>query len=153
MNYKEVAKKEKKTSIIQKEINRLVTVHGKITPQVLVDEAKDKGNPLHNCFEWDNSEAARKYRLMQATNMILSQKFVVELKEKKNQSKGHTHYVRKLLPEYENREFKDRVEVLSEKETRKIFLERKINVLRSWCNSVVDVEELLPIREQILSLI
>ena len=152
MDYKEVVKKEKKTIIIQNEINSIKDLHGKVTPQLIVDEAKNKINLLHNCFEWNNSEAAKKYRLMQATNMILSQKFVIEIKEKRK-GNGGDHYVRRLLPEYENRSFKDRVEVLSQTETRKIIVERKIGALKSWCNSIIDIKELQPIREKILTII
>jgi hypothetical protein len=35
-----------------------------------VDEARDMNNPLHEVFEWDNSEAADRYRLQQARQLI-----------------------------------------------------------------------------------
>jgi len=36
------------------------------TAEGIVDAAKDKKNPLHNYFEWDDTEAAAEYRLQQA---------------------------------------------------------------------------------------
>jgi len=41
-----------------------------ITPKIVVNEARDKDSLLHPCFEWDNQEAAEKYREVQAGDMI-----------------------------------------------------------------------------------
>ncbi len=41
-----------------------------LTPQLVLDEAKNSRNPLHKCFEWDNTKAAQKYRLSQARDLI-----------------------------------------------------------------------------------
>lgn len=38
--------------------------------QEVVNAAKDKGNPLHACFEWDNDVAADEWRLHQARHLI-----------------------------------------------------------------------------------
>lgn len=40
--------------------------YGAITPKNIVDYARDPKSPLHRFFEWDDSVAAEKYRLMQA---------------------------------------------------------------------------------------
>ena len=53
--------------------NELVTIyqqHGALNPETVVDVARDKKNPLHNHFDWKDSEAAHKYRLQQARNLI-----------------------------------------------------------------------------------
>lgn len=41
-----------------------------ITPQNVVDLARNEGSKLHNDFEWDNEIAGEKYRLSQAREMI-----------------------------------------------------------------------------------
>lgn len=41
-----------------------------ITPQNVLEKAKNKGSELHKCFEWDDSVAAEKYRLSQARQII-----------------------------------------------------------------------------------
>lgn len=46
--------------------------HGSLTPQQVVEEAKDKKHPLHPCFEWNNTKAAMDWRLHQARNLIAS---------------------------------------------------------------------------------
>jgi hypothetical protein len=43
---------------------------GTITPEALVDAARDKESPLHEYFEWDDATAAHQYRLEQARRMI-----------------------------------------------------------------------------------
>ena len=41
-----------------------------ITPQNVVDLARNEDSKLHNDFEWDNDIAGEKYRLLQASEMI-----------------------------------------------------------------------------------
>lgn len=42
----------------------------KLTPQSLVDLARDDNSALHNDFEWNDSIAGEKYRNIQASEMI-----------------------------------------------------------------------------------
>ena len=37
-----------------------------ISPEEVLEKAKDKNSELHKCFEWDDTVAANKYRLQQA---------------------------------------------------------------------------------------
>lgn len=41
-----------------------------ITPQTVLERAKDEKSELHKCFEWNNDVAAEKYRTIQAGNVI-----------------------------------------------------------------------------------
>jgi len=43
---------------------------GTVTPEILLAEAKRKASPLHGFFCWDNTEAADRYRKIQAAEMI-----------------------------------------------------------------------------------
>lgn len=43
---------------------------GKLTPAAVVDEARPEDSVLHPDFEWDDAEAAEKYRRHQARQMI-----------------------------------------------------------------------------------
>ena len=144
---------EKKSKLVDNFLKGLLAEHGKVTAQMIVNEAAAPKNPVHNFFEWDDTAAGRKYRLMQAMNMILSSKFVCMLTERKENdviadAKGNV--VRKLLPSYDGEHgFKARAEVLDDVEARKAIVDRKIAVLRSWCASVVDISELLKLRKLI----
>lgn len=44
--------------------------HGTLTPALLVDLAADPDHPLHDRFDWDDTEAARKWRLEQAGQLL-----------------------------------------------------------------------------------
>lgn len=53
------------------ELERLVDQHGgTVTPQLVIATAAKKKNPLHEYFEWDDTEAAHQYRLEQARKLI-----------------------------------------------------------------------------------
>lgn len=41
-----------------------------ITPEKVLEIAKDENTELHKCFEWDDGIAAEKYRLSQARQII-----------------------------------------------------------------------------------
>lgn len=43
---------------------------GKLTPAAVVDEARPEDSVLHPDFEWDDAQAAEKYRQQQARQMI-----------------------------------------------------------------------------------
>ena len=53
---------------------------GEITPERVLGYAeRHKNSELHKCFEWDDSEASRKYRLNQANQILCS--ISIEIKE------------------------------------------------------------------------
>lgn len=43
---------------------------GRLTAEKVVEHAADPTHPLHGFFEWDDTEAARKYRIAQARELI-----------------------------------------------------------------------------------
>lgn len=43
----------------------------KITPEEVLEIARNENSELHKCFEWDDTVAAEKYRLMQARKVII----------------------------------------------------------------------------------
>ena len=44
----------------------------KVTPQEVLEKARDENSELHKCFEWNDSVAAEKYRLQQARAIIIN---------------------------------------------------------------------------------
>lgn len=49
---------------------------GELTPQAVVDEARDPRHALHHRFEWDDSVAGELYRREQARQLIVEVKVV-----------------------------------------------------------------------------
>ena len=41
-----------------------------VKPEQVVDKARDETSELHKCFEWNDTDAAEKYRLIQARDVI-----------------------------------------------------------------------------------
>jgi hypothetical protein len=52
------------------EIESCKNGEGFITPEAVVDKARPPTSIIHKCFEWDDKNAAEKYRLHQAGNLI-----------------------------------------------------------------------------------
>ena len=50
---------------------------GKLTPSELVEASRDEAAPLHKAFEWNDEEAARRYRETQAGYIIRSLEVVL----------------------------------------------------------------------------
>jgi len=57
-------------SIAVNELQRIQSVYGAITPEIIVNEAKNPKSVLHPIFEWDDSRAAVNYRLQQARILL-----------------------------------------------------------------------------------
>jgi hypothetical protein len=55
---------------VREELTRLAVLHRGITPDLVVEAARDPAHPAHDHFEWDDTAAAREYRLSQARHLI-----------------------------------------------------------------------------------
>lgn len=53
-------------------LKKLEAEHGIVTPAAVVSIARPRNAPFHQCFEWDDSRAADKFRLDQARLIIRS---------------------------------------------------------------------------------
>ncbi len=65
---------------VRSELESLEDADGVLNPEVIVEKAKSAKSAMHSMFEWDNTEAAQKYRIMQARHIIRI--FIVETKIK-----------------------------------------------------------------------
>lgn len=52
------------------ELDRIYRKNGQLNAKDVVDESRPVEAPLHNCFEWNDSVAAEKYRQSQAQEII-----------------------------------------------------------------------------------
>lgn len=56
---------------VREELERLRLENGgTILPEKVVDAARSESSPLHSSFDWNDGEAAEKWRLHQARNLI-----------------------------------------------------------------------------------
>ena len=68
---------------VRDQLQAIYDEHKRLTPSIVVTVAADPAHPLHERFVWDDSEAARRYRLVQASGLIRSVSVVVEREEDK----------------------------------------------------------------------
>lgn len=61
---------------LRDQLQAIYDEHGKLTPTIVVDRARDGDHPLHERFEWDNSIAGERWRRHQAHELIQSVKVV-----------------------------------------------------------------------------
>lgn len=71
--------------------------HGELSPDIVVEEARPKGAPLHHRFEWNDSVAGDAYRRVQATELIRSVKIQFAITPK-----GERKYIRAFHSLYES---------------------------------------------------
>lgn len=66
------------TQEVYDEMQRIVKANGgSLTPEAVLDNAKSERSPIHSFFTWDDSEAAEKCRLMEASQLIRTIKSVI----------------------------------------------------------------------------
>jgi hypothetical protein len=61
-------------STVREALQEIYAEHRVLTPQIVVEEARPSGAPLHSHFEWEDSVAGELYRLEQARGLIRSVK-------------------------------------------------------------------------------
>lgn len=59
---------------LRDELLAIYTAHKRLTPELVVHEARRVDHPLHGRFEWNDTIAAEKYRREQAADLIRSVK-------------------------------------------------------------------------------
>ena len=52
------------------ELEKMAEKIGHLTPEAVVEKARNPNTALHAMFEWDDGEAAEQYRLLQARGLI-----------------------------------------------------------------------------------
>jgi hypothetical protein len=57
---------------IKDHIQQIYDDHGRLTPEIVVDEARSTSHPLHAHFDWDDNSAAESWRREQARQLIRS---------------------------------------------------------------------------------
>jgi hypothetical protein len=135
-----------KDQIIDQVLDDMKKKHGTVSSERLVQEASDPNHPLHGEFDWNDTEAAHKWRVEQAARLIRATKYVAFLKEQ-NETVPLRKYV--SLPGRTG-EYGPREKSLKSFDVREDFINRKIQVLQSWCNETADIEELQALRKVIL---
>nr|DAF74945.1 MAG TPA: hypothetical protein [Caudoviricetes sp.] len=65
----------------QKVADEISGIGDSATPAQILNKARDNKSELHKCFDWNDSEAAEKWRLHQARNIVCSLVYKEESKD------------------------------------------------------------------------
>jgi len=57
---------------LKEQLRGIYQARGTLTADIVVQEATDPAHPLHHRFQWDDTEAARSWRVSQAAELIRS---------------------------------------------------------------------------------
>lgn len=79
---------------LRAELTRIYETHGRLTPALVVQEWADPASPFHNRLEWNDVEAADRYRLTQAAQIIRSVKITFVKSSGSNEKVRAFHAVR-----------------------------------------------------------
>lgn len=119
---------------------------GVLIPEKVVEFAADPNSALHSQFEWDDTEAAREYRLHQARNLI---RVVVTMLP--NTTKETRAYV-SLISDRSNKSgggYRTMVDVLSDEDRRRELLSMALADMRRWREKYGELKELAAIFDAI----
>lgn len=131
--------------IVGKEFCKIEKQYGALTSENVLESAKSDDSPLHDIFEWDDTIAANKYRLYQATKLICNLKCEVATDEEK------TFVVRAYLNVSENKKgsFVNVQSAFENPDSRKLVLERALQELESFKNKYMELSELASVFDAI----
>lgn len=127
----------------QKCAEEIMTLGDKITPDEVLEKARDENTELHKCFEWDDNVAAEKFRKIQARDVI---RFIVIKEEEKPEDRPQikVFHVTEKTGGYKPIEF-----IVKHEDEYKALLERAWAELRAFKAKYSMLEELREIMELI----
>jgi hypothetical protein len=116
---------EKDSATLKAELEKIYDRFEQLTPQLVVRLAENESHPLHSRFEWDDTEAAVKYREHQAGELIRSVKITFRKPD------GDTGRVRAFhaVPTESGRTYRPMVQVQQDPIAREILLQQ---AKRDW---------------------
>jgi len=102
-----------KREVYLQELNAVAAENGgMLRPADVVEYAKDPGTALHSMFEWDDTEAAHKYRLQQARQIIR----VVTITSPINQDEKVRAFVSLKSDRYNDRGYREMVAIITDEQ-------------------------------------
>lgn len=127
-----------KTSIAN-ELKRIASEHdGVLQPETVVQEARSKSSPLHDRFCWDDTQAAREYRIWQARQLI---NICVEVLPGR---KRHSDVFVSLKQDrvHPKGGYRMTVDVLNDTQLRAVMLEEALEQLNAFQERYQNIKEL-----------
>lgn len=123
-----------------------------ISPNSVLEKARDENTELHKCFEWDNTIAGEKYRLIQARRVI--QLMVVRTVDDETKKEDKTVCPSRVFQiSSEQREYKPVSFFVEHEDEHQILLKRAYREAEAFANRYRNLAELEDVIEAIENLI
>lgn len=145
-----------KQTLVFNDIDTIVASGSDVTPNMLVDMARDPNSHSHAAYEWNDAIAGEEYRLVQARRYIHAKKILVQIATIRTAAPNQariTGSVRALLRTDKRNYFRPRKIVLEDQRSRNLIIDGKLTELKNWCATVIDIIELSSLRENIMGMI
>ena len=130
---------------VGQEFEKIEKQYGKLTNDLVLQNAEDENSPLHQLFEWDDAVAGHKYRLSQATNIIIS--LSVEVEEEPQPKPVRAYY--NVASDEKKGKFVNMKTAFSNPDTKEIILQRAKRELEAFKEKYQNLSELAGIFAQI----
>ena len=125
-------------NVAGEELKRIAKANGgALTPPTLLSRAKNKDNPLHECFDWNDTLAAGKWRTEQARSIIRSIEVVYD--DRGGEPKVTRAYVNLRGPD---QHYESTYSVMTNSEKRDRFLDQARSDMNKFIRRYQDFEEL-----------
>lgn len=131
---------------VRETIKALEDADGRITPEAVIEAARDEGSPLHQQFEWDDSKAAHGYRLEQARTLIRSVKLLVTIEDRVIST---VHYVRDPRADAGEQGYVSVTQLRSEPEHARAMLRVEFSRAAACLHRAEDLADALGLRKDV----
>ena len=112
--------------------------YGKLTNDLVLQSATPEDSPIHELFEWDDAVAGHRYRLQQATQVIISLNREVEEDPKPKAVRAYFN----VSDTEKKGKFINTKTAFSNPDTREIILKRALRELESFKEKYQNLNEL-----------
>lgn len=120
----------------QKVADEILAIGKSATTAQILDKARDEKTELHKCFDWDDAEAAEKWRMQQARHIVCN----LVIKEKTDAPKPE---VRVFFKTDNESGYKPTVLIMQDKDEYRKLLDRalaELNSFRSKYKTLVELD-------------
>lgn len=124
---------------VGKEFKKIEDEYGKLTNDLVLQKAESEESPLHSLFEWDDAVAGHKYRLQQATMLIIN--LACEEDEVKQPPKPVRAYYN-VSEDTKKGTFVNMKSAFSNPESRDLILKRALKELEAFKEKYQNLAEL-----------
>jgi len=126
------------------ELERIENQYGKITPEIVLQESKNKKSPFYSHFEWDNEKAGNRWRISQAGYLIRSITVSISAAESQDPQRAFVCVSKTHLPgsDHDTGSYVSLESAMSDKDTRDLLLQKALQEIKFWKIRYANLKEL-----------